>query len=81
MAGTGYPLVAVLPTYLPNARVARQSPGRTGGLRPFIAAVVSSQTRAFVTGVCENDDHGHKEPSIAICVPTRKMQYEMHLAI
>ena len=33
------------------------------------------------TGVCENNDHRHNGPCIAISVPTRKMQYEMHVAI
>ena len=46
-----------------------------------ISAYYRSGTRAGPTGVCENNDGRHKEPYIAMCVPTRKMPYEMHIVI
>ena len=33
------------------------------------------------TVVCENNDRRHKAPYIAVCVPSHKIQYEMHIAI
>ena len=38
-------------------------------------------TSSYHAGVCENNDHRHKEPYIAICISTHKILPETYIAI
>ena len=84
--GTLIKLERLLPflQYLVSDRAPCTVSGRRRRCRPLSsspARCTTSLPRSTDTGVCENNDHRHKEPYIAICVPTRKMRYEMYVTI